>query len=160
MERPDPGKNIQDSVEYAKHYVASHMNSSDEFTYRLGYADLLLIDSIFHDSVMLDVGCGTGGYYALAHNYGRIDGMNFSSSMIDVANKLKTELNLEDVEFRCETFDTFMPSRQYDVVRMPGIYGWYVGWHGRMHVLDKVRGLLIAGGVAVLSFVDADTPVK
>jgi len=157
MQRPDLRKKIQGSKEYAEHYVASHRNISDEFAYHLGYADLLLIDSLLSDYVMLDVGCGTGGYYRLARRYNRIDGIDFSAPMIDAAKKLKIEMGFKNVEFTCDTFESFTASEKYDVIRMPGIYGWYLPWHGRTDVLNKVSSLLQGGGIAVLSYVAADT---
>ena len=54
--RPDPSRNDPGSMEYADHYVSTHVNESDEFIYKTGYLEFLLIDALFEQYTMLDVG--------------------------------------------------------------------------------------------------------
>jgi|CXWL01.1.fsa_nt_gi SAM-dependent methyltransferase len=156
--RPDPLRNDPGSKEYADHYVSTHVGESHEFTYKTGYLDVLLIDALFDQYTMLDVGCGTGGYYRLLKNYRHITGLDFSPHMITAATQLKAEQHIEGVDFLCGRFDDFNPGQQrYDVVRCI-VVGWYESWG--MASLHKVHGLLNQHGVAVFCAILPDSPAK
>ena len=149
----DPG-----SKGYADHYVSTHVGESDIFTYKLGYLDVLLIDALFEQYTMLDVGCGTGGYYRLLRNYRHITGLDFSPHMINAATQLTTDQNIERVDFLCGRFDDFDPGqKRYDVVRCI-VVGWYEPWS--MSSLKRVHGLLNQHGVGIFCAIPPDSLVK
>lgn len=156
--RPDPSRNDPGSKKYADHYVSTHVDESDEFTYKTGYLEFLLIDALFEQYTMLDVGCGTGGYYRLLRNYRHITGLDFSPHMINAATQLKTDQGIERVDFVCGRFDDFDPGEnRYDIVRCT-VVGWYEPWS--MASLLKVYGLLNQHGVAIFCAIPPDSPVK
>ena len=156
--RPDPSRNDPGSKEYADHYVSTHVDESDEFTYKTGYLEFLLIDVLFEQYTMLDVGCGTGGYYRLLRNYRHITGLDFSPHMINAATQLKTDQGIERVDFVCGRFDDFDPGKKrYDVVRCT-VVGWYEPWS--MASLERVHGLLNEHGVAIFCAIPPDSLVR
>lgn len=156
--RPDPLRNDPGSKEYADHYVSTHVGGSDEFTYKAGYLDVLLIDALFEQYTMLDVGCGSGGYYRLLRKYRHITGLDFSPHMINAATQLIADQRIERVDFSCGRFDDFdFGEKRYDVVRCI-VVGWYEPWN--MASLRKAHGLLNQHGVAIFCAIPPDSLVK
>lgn len=150
--RPNPAKGLEASVAYAEGYARSH-RSELTLDYKRGYICSLLIDALLTDYVLLEVGCGTGGYLRLANNHKRIVGLDFSRTMIDQGRKLASELGLERIEFVHDKFESFRSPELFDVINLGGVVGWYAPWIGNEHVLEKVRAMLRPQGMAVFSFV-------
>lgn len=156
--RPDPLCNDPGSKEYADHYVSTHVDESDKFVYKTGYLDVLLIDALLEQYTMLDVGCGTGGYYRLLRNYRAITGLDFSPYMVNAATQLIADQNVENVDFLCGRFEDFdFGQKRYDVVRCI-VVGWYEPWN--MASLQKAHSLLNQNGVAIFCVIPPDTLVK
>ena len=152
--RPDPGAGLPGDAAYARAWADGHRNVADPLAYRLGYADVLVLDGILPDGYsLLDVGCGTGGYHRFLKRHGSVVGIDFQPEMIDEARVLATELGTARAEYVCARFEDYMHERPFDAVRMLGVYGWYRPWKGNENVLRRVRDLLAPGGVAVLSHV-------
>src|SRR5713226_7893653 len=149
FKRPNPLIGDPGSKQYADHYIATHLSIPDFWAYKNGYLDIVVVDSLFREYTMLDVGCGTGGYYQLLKNYKHITGWDFSHYMIEAALKLKTDLSLCNVDFVCARFEEFESNQKFDIVRVPGVFGTYMPW--TLQALSKVCGLLNDGGVAVVS---------
>lgn len=150
--KPDPISGTQGTVAYADLYAKSH--TVVDINYVLGYADLPIIDQIPGYS-MLDVGCGTGGYYQLLKNHARIIGLDFSEPMIQRAEILTKALGIERVEFVHTLFENFTTTDKFDVIRIPGVYGFYLPW--TFPVMLKVKSLLNDNGLAVLGAITPKT---
>jgi SAM-dependent methyltransferase len=149
---PDPAAGLEASPAYAEHYAKSH-RAAPTLDYRRGYLCSILIDALLDDYVLLEVGCGTGGYFRLARHHRRIIGLDFSKSMIEEGRALAAELGLERIELVHGKFETYDPPGAIDAVNLAGVIGWYVPWIGNEHVLAKARAMLRPGGIAVFSFV-------
>jgi SAM-dependent methyltransferase len=150
--KPDPTKGIEASATYAENYAISH-RGRPTFDYRCGYICSVLIDALLTDYILLEVGCGTGGYFRLLRNYKKIIGLDFSKAMIDQGRELANELGLKRIEFVHEKFENYDAPELIDAINLAGVIGWYVPWVGNEHLLYKARVMLRPCGLAVFSFV-------
>jgi len=148
-DRPDPRSGRQASQRYADHWARSHVAPPDEVAYRVGYADLLALDSLLTDYRLLDVGCGTGGYLRLAKNAREIVGVDFSETMIAKAR----ELGPANATFACCRYENYTSDRLFDAVRLGGVVGWYAPWPGNADALRRARALLVRDGIVVATYV-------
>ncbi len=154
--KPDPARGTLGDANYARHWAESHENIADMEAYCASLADVLLLDSLLPDGYrLLDVGCGTGGYHRLLSDRGHVHGIDPIPEMIVEAERFAREAGLSGASYQRATFEDFAADGLFDAVRMVGIYGWYLPWHGRQGALDRVRDLLVPGGIALLSFVPA-----
>lgn len=125
----------------------SHPKSTD---YRLGYWKYGLINFLFSDYKLLDVGCGTGGFYQLLTNVKVIVGIDQSQKMVAVARQMAVGKEYEGkVNFFCGTFEEFRTADSFDVIVL-GVYGTYVPL--QESVLRKAESLLSPGGFIVVRF--------
>lgn len=139
---------------YADHYLRSHQAIDDSVAYRAGYLDVLMLDALLREGYrLLDVGCGTAGYHRLLARHGEVIGIDPIPRMIENANQLKRELDVRNAAYACSDFESYEPSRRFDAIRATGVYGWYLPWHGRSAILEKIARLLEPSGIAVLSYV-------
>lgn len=150
--RPDPTKGVEAAATYAENYASSH-RERPTFDYRCGYICSVLIDALLTDYILLEVGCGTGGYFRLLRNYKKIIGLEFSKAMIDQGRELASELGLKRIEFVHEKFENYDAPELIDAVNLAGVIGCYVPWVGNENLLYKARAMLRPRGLAVLSFV-------
>src|SRR5579863_10433314 len=150
--KPDPAHGIEAAVGYADRYALSHQ-APPNLDYRRGYIWLLIIDALLQDYVLLDVGCGTAGYYRLARNYRKIVGLDSSQAMIDNGRVLQSQLGLKNTELRYGSFASYAPDQQFDAVNLVGVFGHYVPWTGNEAALHKARTLLRSGGIVSLAYV-------
>jgi SAM-dependent methyltransferase len=153
---PDPGRGVEASEAYAESYAEGH-RVPVTLDYKRGYICSLVIDALLRDYLLLEVGCGVGGYFRLLSNHKKIVGLDFSKSMIEKARELAPQIGLERVEFVQGKFEDYQPAGLFDAVNLVGVIGWYVPWIGNEHLLEKTRAMLRPGGLAVFSFVKPRT---
>jgi ubiquinone/menaquinone biosynthesis C-methylase UbiE len=73
---------------YAEHYKTFHRKFKNTSSYSIGFLYLSILDKIFLKKYnLLDVGCGSGIFYRLLNNYKSILGLDFSKTMIELAEK-------------------------------------------------------------------------
>ena len=153
-DRPDPVSGRKASLDYAEHYAQAHRSvSGNDFQYRSGYLYLLTLDALLFDYRLLDVGCGTGGFYSLLNRYRSITAIDFSDTMINAALALKYELELDRVDFLCIRFEDFYADEPFDAISLSGVYGWYEPWVKNEKVLYKANSMLSDTGLCVVSCV-------
>jgi len=131
--------------EYAEGYKRSHLKEVD-FDYKKDYVEYLIIDSMYQDYDMLDVGCGTGGYWRLLKNSKSIHGIDYSPAMIEAGNELKNLYDFKNTSFSCEDFEKYIPDKKFDVIKM-------LNWGGyrpySLEIIKKTYEALKEGGMAV-----------
>jgi ubiquinone/menaquinone biosynthesis C-methylase UbiE len=142
-----PKYGLDCSDEYVDSYKESHLKPvSGE--YRIDYISLLIIDWLYRGYSLLDVGCGTAGYFRLLKNYKSLHGLDYSNKMLKAADELSGLYNLKNIKWTCSSFGDFITSDKFDVVRL-GVYGTYEPI--TKDIINKVYGLLNKGGMAVFS---------
>ncbi|MFL6713144.1 MAG: class I SAM-dependent methyltransferase [Sulfurifustis sp.] len=134
---------------YAQKYALTHETISPDYVF--GYLDIPILDRLFENYSLLDVGCGTAGYYQLLKNYRRIVGVDPSVEMLVEAEKFRSRFGWRNVEFVNSRFEDVDIKEQFDIVRIPGIYGFYASWS--IDAMHKVRALLKPSGIAILGAV-------
>lgn len=68
---------------------------------------MILADGFMKDYNLLDIGCGTAGYFRLLKNYQSIMGLDYSQKMIKAAERLMSEWGLRDISFWNDSFEKF-----------------------------------------------------
>jgi hypothetical protein len=63
------------------------------------------------------------------------------------------EFALPRVTFECCRYENYAPDRQFEAVRLVGVFGWYVPWPGNDDALRRARGLLIDEGILIATYV-------
>ena len=135
------------SDEYVESYRQSHLAPETE-KYRLGYLPFMMIDDLLRDYSLLDVGCGTAGYYRLLRNAATITGVDYSEKMLAAARELTGRYDVSGCTFVKSDFERFDTDDRFDAVRL-GVYGTYEPFD--QSVFRRVHGLLNDGGIAVFA---------
>lgn len=157
-DRPVPTQNHQASRDYAAQYAASHRAAGDSLEARLAVEDLVLLDGLLRDYRLLDVGCATGGYLRFPRNHRLVTGLDYSVATIDQARELQQEFGIERVEYVVSKFEDFEAEPDtFDAVRLRGTFGAYQPWPASEAAIEKTRGLLKDGGIAIASHVEPPT---
>jgi SAM-dependent methyltransferase len=101
----------------------------------------------------LDVGCGQGGYtLALAEQVGaggEFVGLDIHQGVIARANLLAQTRGLPQAEFRCESFEDYVPEANLDLVMLNNLLHYYSA-EGREQLIAKAAASLQAGGHLLL----------
>lgn len=151
-QRPNPMTGQQAGEAYASFYAERHRAADPKnLEYRIWDIDLLAIDSLLNGYTLLDVGCATGGYLRLLKNHALVVGIDFSEETINKARELQAEFGTKRVEFVVSSFEKFAAAGQFDVVRLRGTFGSYQPWPISAQAIERTRGLLVGGGIAVAS---------
>ena len=159
MRQPDPKRNIEGDAGYARHYVATHEQTTVGLPYRLEYSDLCILDSLLDEGyALLDVGCGTAGYHRLLKRHGRVVGLDFSSEMIAAAKELAVRFETRNCDYVAGTWEDYRPPEPFDGIAFASIYGWYRSWRGAQDVMNRLAGMLKPDGLLILSYVHPTTP--
>jgi len=115
----------------------------------LGVNDIRLIDRakkyLDTDSVVLDYGCATGTIaMEIAKGVKRVQGIDFSSRMIDIAKKKADEYKIKNVDFTHSTiFSEKLEKESFDVVLAFSVLHLV---KDSPHVLKKINSILKPGG--------------
>ena len=119
----------KESLEYFKEYAQDWKNKADNDTkdniniikQRNDYV-LKVISERESTKNFLDVGCGTGELVIdTAKKEIHSVGIDFSNDMIDIANKTKESLGVENSEFICDSiFNYNLTSESYDAIAANG----------------------------------------
>jgi 2-polyprenyl-3-methyl-5-hydroxy-6-metoxy-1,4-benzoquinol methylase len=107
-------------------------------------------DYLRPDMEVLEFGCGTGST-AIAHapHVKHIQAIDWSSKMIEIAQRKAESEGVENVTFAQETIDELsVDDRTYDAVLGLSILHLLENWDD---VIAKVHGMLVPGGVFVSS---------
>lgn len=132
--------------EYAENYASSH--EKRDFTYNFEYMREFTIDALIPEYSILDIGCGTAGYYKYMRNCKHLVCLDGSKKMLDEAKKLSKEFTVENIEYECCLFSEYDNTSKFDVVNL-GVYGHYIP-----HDIDTIKktvSLVKEGGVSVFS---------
>lgn len=143
-----PAKGTDVSDEYADSYGETHKKPID-LEYAISHSSYLLLDGIQDQYELLDIGCGTAGYWRLMRRWKQIVGLDYSKKMLAVAREFVDELGLRNVELVHSSFRDYDPGRSFDAI-ISGTFGNYDPLTKEM--FDKLNGMLRPGGVLVLSF--------
>lgn len=109
--------------------------------------------------VAIDLGCGTGRHtFELARHFDRVEGFDFSSGMIDVANAKKRALDLEEqlarnVSFAVRDVEDFPLDFEAETIDLvAGCFGMGSFVDDLVRFLTNIKDQLRPGGKTVLSF--------
>jgi SAM-dependent methyltransferase len=143
-----PQHGIDCSPEYVRGYHDSHVKP-ETVEYRLSYLPMIALDGLLRDYSILDIGCGTAGYYRLARNVRAITGVDYSQRMLDSALELAKRYGYAGkVRFIKASFDEFEGKETYDAIRA-GVYGSYepinAALLARLHAMLNPGGFLVVG---------------
>jgi 2-polyprenyl-3-methyl-5-hydroxy-6-metoxy-1,4-benzoquinol methylase len=99
-------------------------------------------------SVVLDYGCATGSIAKeIAKGVKRVQGIDFSSRMIDIANKKADEYKIKNVDFTHSTiFDKKLQKGSFDVVMAFSVLHLV---EDLPHVLSQINSVLKPGGFLI-----------
>jgi 2-polyprenyl-3-methyl-5-hydroxy-6-metoxy-1,4-benzoquinol methylase len=139
---------IHSESDYVAVYKNTHLLPPD-FDYKFGYLSLLITDGLMEQYNILDIGCGTAGYYRLAKNAKTITGLDGAQEIVDEGRKLCADLGIKNITFIPETFENFKTDKKFDVV-LNAVSGTYIP-HTAQNI-RKICGLLSASGFAVFGF--------
>ncbi|WP_375724542.1 class I SAM-dependent methyltransferase [Arcobacter sp. KX21116] len=134
------------SSDYAINYANSH--NKRDFTYNFEYMKEFAIDILIPNYSILDVGCGTAGYYKYIKNCEHLVCLDGSKNMLNEAKKLSKEFDIKRIDYECCLFDDYNSSLKFDIVSL-GVYGHYLPHN--ITTLIKVSSLLKDEGVAVFN---------
>ena len=144
--------------EYSESYFKLHKDTDpSNFNYRLSYGYWFLVDSLMQNYSLLDVGCGTGGFYRLLSHHKSILGIDIMPEMIQQAHSLNEISKVANSSFQCVDFKNLEVSQKFDIISLSGVYGWYVSWLKSEWALQKAVSLLKNGGLLVVSHVSPTT---
>ncbi|MFA6171575.1 MAG: methyltransferase domain-containing protein [Patescibacteria group bacterium] len=101
--------------EYVAGYKDTHLKPIN-FDYKLGYLFFLITDTLLDNYRLLDIGCGTAGYYRLAKNLKELVGLDYSKRMIATANELNALNKPYKSEFINSTFDQYNAVKKFDAI--------------------------------------------
>ncbi len=110
---------------------------------------------ITNKSKVLDIGCGTGvTIFVMQETPSVIYGIDYSSSLIDIARKLLPEGN-----FTCCEADAFsVPDSYFDCIISHGPFMYFPDYEYAYDVLGKMVAALVPGGSGfILNIPDLDT---
>jgi len=129
----------------AKRYARQPIADEESYRYKLAETRKILSDS----ARVLEFGCGTGST-ALEHApfVSHIDGIDFSRSMIAIAQQKAKDAGVANVRFEIADITTYEASDPYDVVLGMSILHLL---NDRRAVISKVYDILTPGGVFVSS---------
>ena len=140
------------NIEYANFYENYHKKFKNKFSYLQDNLYLSILDKLFLKKYsFLDVGCGSGISYRLLNNYKDILGVDFSKTMIQLANKKNFKKNIKFEKISYEKFNSKL--RFYDAISLSGVYGRYVSWLSSVAVIKKSYKLLKKNGILIISYV-------
>ena len=135
------------SDEYVGGYKKSHLGDIT-FEYKLGYLQFKIVDSLFDSYTLLDIGCGTAGYYRILNNYKKIVGIDYSKKMLEAADELAVENEVHNCKFQQTIFEKYNTDATFDVIRF-GVYSTYEPV--KLEVIQKAYDLLKTGEILVIS---------
>ena len=138
--------------EYASNYAKSH--AKRDLTYNFEYMREFTIDSLVPNYSILDIGCGTAGYYKHMKNCKHLVCLDGSKKMLDEAKILSKEFDIKDVTYECCLFDEYDSSTKFDIVNL-GVYGHYIPHD--LETIKRAVSLVKDGGISVFSI---STPVS
>lgn len=134
----------------AEKYAAQPVADPDAFERKIA----ITLDRIGHDSIVLDVGCGTGSLaLRLAPSAGRVHGLDVSGEMIRIARSKADAAGAGNVTFHVGAFDDgfdALPDGGVDVLCAYSILHLV---DDRPAALDRMFRLLRPGGALVSSTV-------
>jgi predicted TPR repeat methyltransferase len=143
-----PKFGVDCSDRYVDSYVSEHLNESS-LEYRLGYAGQIILNGLLKEEyTLLDVGCGTAGYFGFYDKAKEICGIDYSAKMIEKAKELTALKGIKHCSFFTSTFADFSETKKYDAI-MLGVYGQYLPI--TLDVLQKTFSLLNNSGLVVFS---------
>jgi 2-polyprenyl-3-methyl-5-hydroxy-6-metoxy-1,4-benzoquinol methylase len=135
---------------YADHYKTFHRKFKNTSSYPINFLYLLILDKIFLKKYnLLDVGCGSGIFYRLLNNYKSILGLDFSKTMIELAEKKNSKRN---IRFENTYYEKFHSNSKYDAISLVGVYGHYISWLNSFDVIKKSHELLNKNGILIISY--------
>jgi len=135
---------------YADHYKTFHRKFKNTSSYPIYFLYLLILDKIFLKKYnLLDVGCGSGIFYRLLNNYKSILGLDFSKTMIELAEKKNSKKN---IRFENTSYEKFHSNSKYDAISLVGVYGHYISWLNSFSVIKKSHELLNKNGILIISY--------
>jgi len=109
---------------------------------------VIVLDGLLMNYNVLDIGCGTAGYYRLAHNVRAITGVDYSQRMLDSAQELAERYGYaEKSRFIRMDFDDFEGKENYDAIRV-GVYGSYEPIDSAL--IMRLRKMLNPDGILIL----------
>lgn len=113
------------------------------------------------DSVVLDIGCGTGSLaLRLAESGARVHGLDFSKEMIRIAKAKTTEAAVSDVHFHVGAFDQSFTTFEHESLDGICAYSLIHLLEDRPAALGQVFRLLKPGGFFVSSTLCLDESWK
>ncbi len=134
---------------YVDSYFATHLGQRG-LDYKTDYFKIGLIDHLLTDYRVLDVGCGTGGYFDLYRGATRVVGIDHSALMVAGARELqKRGVITKNAEFHETTFPQYFSNSLFDCIRLD-VYGSYLPL--TIPILQKASRLISPGGLVFLSF--------
>ena len=135
---------------YADFYKTFHRKFKNTSSYSVYFLYLSILDKIFLKKYsLLDVGCGSGIFYRLLNNYKSILGLDFSKTMIELAEKKNSKRN---IRFENTSYEKFHSNSKYDAISLSGVYGHYIPWLNSFEVIKKSHELLNKNGILIISY--------
>lgn len=102
------------------------------------------------DSLVLDLGSGTGQWaFRFANIVKHVTAVEFSSPMLNIAEKLAIQKNIKNVSFHSGKAQTFNPKSSFDLVFISGLL-IYLTDNQISELLKNVYGYLKLGGRVIL----------
>lgn len=102
------------------------------------------------DSLVLDLGSGTGQWaFRFANSVKHVTAVEFSSPMLNIAEKLAIQKDIKNVSFHREKAQTFNSKSTFDIVFMSGLL-IYLTDNQLSELLKNVCGYLKPGGQVIL----------
>jgi len=121
--KPSQNKDVDNN--YIKSYQTYHKDKKETLNYKIGCHALLLLDTFLHNYTLLDIGCGTAGYYHIFKNAKQITGIDYSKKMIE-AIKQNPPFQTKTKFIHSSIDDYIQKNNQlYDAIHC-GIIGRYV----------------------------------
>tara|TARA_B110000114_G_scaffold153689_1_gene166088 strand:- start:170 stop:877 length:708 start_codon:yes stop_codon:yes gene_type:complete len=114
--------------------------------------DIINIDNFTKKKRILDIGTNSGFLLLdLENNFHYALGVDYNPKLIEIANAAKNYLNITNIEFKVENFETVVINEKFDVILSLANHHTYdQGISSTKNYFEKITSLLNKDGILVL----------
>ena len=125
------------------------LEENADYLHRTESRHIFQVVDVSAESVVLDLGCGTGRWaFEFAKHCKRVVAVDYSPGMIEKAKEDAAELGVKNIDFDVATVQDFHSSELFDVIIVSGVLAYFED-DDMLPILENIRRHLKPNGRAI-----------